>query len=237
MKAVIINALAIIVGTFAGNLIGNRFSKKLEEEILDILGIAVIYIGISSALKGENTLLIVISLVIGVALGNLINIEEKLNGLGDKVLGLVSKRSKTSQGNFIEGFVTASLIFSVGSMAILGSISAGILKDNSILITKSILDGVTSIVLASSLGFGVGFSSLVVFIYQGLIVIFSSFLKDIFTPGLIADLSGVGGILIMAIGFNMLKIKKLNTANMLPAILVPIVYESLIRKLIEIIFG
>ncbi|CDZ75389.1 putative membrane protein [Peptoniphilus sp. ING2-D1G] len=228
MVGVLINVVLIVAGGLIGLFIGEKFSKILEEQIMDILGLCIIFIGISTSMQVENTVLMIISAVIGVAIGNALNLEGKFNSLGDKLMNFIYKNKDTGGSKFVEGFVSASLIFNVGSMAILGSITAGISGDNSILITKGILDGITAVVLAASFGIGVAFSCIFVFIYQGMIVLFSSFLKDIFIESLIANISGVGGILIIAIGFNMLKLKNLKTANMIPALFIPIVYQVVI---------
>ncbi|MDO5041468.1 MAG: DUF554 domain-containing protein [Peptoniphilus sp.] len=227
MVGVLINVILIVIGGFTGFFIGEKFSKKLEEQVMDILGLSIIFIGINTSMQVENSVLMIISLVIGVALGNALNLDEKFNSLGDMLMNFIYKDKESGGSNFVKGFVSASLIFNVGSMAILGSITAGISGDNSILITKGILDGITSVVLAASFGIGVVFSGAVVLIYQGLIVLFSSFLKDIFVESLIANISGVGGILIIAIGVNMLKLKDLKTANMIPALFIPMVYQMI----------
>ncbi len=228
MIGVLINVALILAGGIVGIFIGEKFSKTLEDQIMNILGLSIIFIGISTSMQVENTVLMIISLVIGVVIGNAINLDEKFNSLGDSLMNFIYKNKYTGGSKFVEGFVSASLIFNVGSMAILGSITAGISGDNSILITKGILDGITSVVLGASFGIGVAFSGIFVFIYQGLIVLFSSFLKDVFVESLIANISGVGGILIMAIGINMLKLRDLKTANMIPALFIPVVYQLLI---------
>lgn len=228
MIGVLANAFAIAICAILGKIIGMRFNKSLQEQIMNVLGICVIFIGISSALKTEDILLLVISSVVGLIIGYKLKIEEKLNTLGEKVNRLVNKSESSS--TFVEGFVSATLIFCIGSMGIIGSINAGILGDNSMLFTKSILDGATSIVLASTLGLGVAFSAIPIILYQGLIVLLATMFKNLFTPMMIANLSGVGGICIIAIGLNIMNIKKIQTGNMIPALIIPVLYE-LIKNL------
>lgn len=223
MIGVLANAFAIAICAFFGKIIGMRFNKDLQEQLLNVLGICVMLIGISAALKTEDTLLMVISSVVGLIVGHELKIEDKINKFGENINKLVNKSQ--SSNTFVEGFVSSTLIFCVGSMAIIGSINAGILGDNSMLFTKAILDGATSVVLASTLGVGVAFSAIPIFIYQGLIVLLATVFKNLFTATMIANLSGVGGICIIAIGLNIMNVKKIQTGNMIPSLIIPVLYE------------
>lgn len=221
MLAVVINAVVIVLGTIIGLIGGNRFSKDLQEQVINMIGICVMFIGIATSLKGESLLIIVVSSILGVVIGHILKLEDRINGLGEKVKKLVVKDHEDS--TFVTAFVTSSLFFCVGSMSILGAISAGLTQDYSILFTKSILDVVTAIILAASLGVGVVFSAVIVLFYEGAIAIFASYLQVFFTEHMISNISGVGGILIFALGINLMGIKELKTSNMLPAIVVAIV--------------
>ena len=176
----------------------------------------------SGTLKGENMLLIVISIAIGSLLGELINIDEKLILLGNFIENKAKSFSKDTSISL--GFVTASLLFCVGAMAVVGSLESGLLGKYDILFTKSILDGVTSLILSSTLGIGVILSAFSVLVYQGLITLAASLLQNILTTPIVNEMSAVGSLLIIGIGLNMLGITKIKVANMLPAIFIPIIY-------------
>lgn len=228
MIGVIVNAVGVILCSFLGTKIGMRFTKELQEQILNLLGICVVVIGISSALKGENILLTVCSCAIGVIIGYLLDIDGKLNALGGRVNAIFSRNRNDVESTFIEGFVTSTLIFCIGSMGIVGSINAGMLGDNSMLFTKAILDSVISIALASTLGIGVAFSGVAIFLYQGMFVLLASVLKGVFTTAMITSITGVGGVLIISIGLSIMEIKKMKNANMIPALIIPVLYELVI---------
>lgn len=225
MWGTIVNALAILVGSLVGIFIKRFFGKRLPEAYTDIVmqgvGLSVVIIGISSALKTENMLIVIISLVIGGVIGTLIGIEKKLDSVGN----LVQRRfSGNSESTFSLGFVNASLIFCVGAMAIVGSLDAGLKGSYETLYAKSLLDGITSMILAATLGIGVTFSAVPVILYQGSITLLSGSLHSYLTESVINEMSAVGGILILGIGLNMLDIKKVNVGNMLPAIFIPLLY-------------
>jgi Uncharacterized membrane protein, possible Na+ channel or pump len=187
---------------------------------MDGIGLSVLVIGVSNALEFENLVVVIVSIVIGSIIGELIDINKRLNNLGDKL----QSKFKNEEGNFSKGFVTASLVYCVGAMAIVGAIQSGLTGNHQTLYAKAVLDGITAIVFASTLGIGVMFSSLAVFLYQGIITIFASSLSLILTEIAINEISSVGGILIMAIGINLLGLKEIKIANMLPSIAIPLVY-------------
>jgi uncharacterized membrane protein YqgA involved in biofilm formation len=227
----IVNSAAILGGALLGTLVKKGFSRKvrLTDKFNNILmqgiGLSVVIIGISNALKTQNMLLVIISLVIGGIIGQAVGVEKKLNSLGD----YAQKKLGNGQNSIIsEGFVTASLIYCVGAMAIVGSLDAGLKNDYTILYAKSMLDGITSIVLASTLGIGVAFSAIAVFVYQGAITLASGVLSPFLSDAVVSEMTAVGGILILGIGLSMLEIKKFNIGNLLPAILIPPIYFSLV---------
>lgn len=228
----IVNSVSIILGTLFGILIKKGLPERFKETIMQALGLSVLVIGISGTLQGIYTvieggkldrqyiMLLIFSLVIGAIIGEALNIEDKLKRLGD----WFEKKFSNLGGNFSEGFVTASLIFCVGAMAIVGALEDGLTGNAQTLYAKSILDGVTSVVLSATLGIGVALSAVAVFFYQGLITLLSGAIKPYMTDSLISQMSLVGSVLIMAIGINILEIKRIKVGNLLPAILVPVGY-------------
>jgi hypothetical protein len=216
----IVNAVAIIAGSLLGLLFRGGIPQKFSVTMMQAISLAVLLIGLKMALKTDAILLVIFSLVIGSLIGEYINIENRLEQLGKR---LEARFSKPGSG-IAKGFVVASLVFCVGSMAIVGSLESGLTGNHQTLFAKSALDGLFSIIFASSLGLGVLFSSVSVFLYQGTITLTSSLMKPFLIPAVINQMSGVGGILIMAIGINLLEIQKIKVGNMLPAIFIPLVY-------------
>ncbi len=223
----IVNAVAIIAGSLLGLLFRGGIPKKFSVTMMQAISLAVLLIGFKMALKTDAILLVIFSLVIGSLIGELINIENRLEQLGKRL----EARFSTAGSGIAKGFVVASLVFCVGSMAIVGSLESGLTGNHQTLFAKSALDGLFSIIFASSLGIGVLFSSVSVFIYQGMITLTSSLMKPFLIPAVINQMSGVGGILIMAIGINLLEIQKIKVGNMLPAIFVPLVYYMIKQML------
>lgn len=223
MLGTIVNALAIIAGALLGIAIKKGIKDDYKNTIMDGIGLTVVIIGIMGGIKSENIILVIGSIVVGSILGEIIGVEDKLDQLGDSL----QKRFGGKDSNFSKGFVTASLVYCVGAMAIVGSLESGILGNHQTLFAKSILDGISAIIFASTLGIGVAFSAIPVFIYQGSITLLANSVKSLLTPEVINEMSAVGGILIMAIGINILGIKKIKVGNMLPAVFIPIIYYVL----------
>lgn len=223
MLGTIVNTLAIFGGSLLGLFFSRGISKNYEEIVLSGVGLSVILIGIKSALVSDSLMIVIFSVIIGALFGEWLKIETKLEALGAFLESKVTKKSNDSR-SFARGFVTASLVFCVGSMAIVGSLESGLTGNHQTLFAKSILDGVTSIIFASAMGLGVMFSGLAVFFYQGLITLTATLIKDLLVPETIEQMTSVGGLLIMAIGFNMLRITTIRVANLLPAIFLPLLY-------------
>ncbi|WFA08732.1 DUF554 domain-containing protein [Tissierella sp. Yu-01] len=223
MLGTIVNIIAIILGTLLGIFIKKGIKEKYKNTIIDGIGLSVAIIGITGAVETNNIILVIGSIVVGSIIGELIDIDLKLENLGDRL----EQKFGKGDSNFSKGFVTASLVFVIGAMAIVGSLESGLSGNHETLFAKSILDGVMSVIFASTLGIGVAFSVFPVFIYQGSITLLANLVKDVLTPEVITEMSAVGGILILAIGINILGIKKIKVANMLPAIFVPIIYLAL----------
>jgi uncharacterized membrane protein YqgA involved in biofilm formation len=227
MLGTIVNSLAIIGGCLIGLIVKGRLTERVSKTIMNGLALCVLYIGISGALKGQDTLQIIICIAIGALIGEIIDIDSKLSNLGDFIERKINNRRKDSENEKIsiaEGFITSSLLFCVGAMAVVGSLQSGLQGDNSTLFAKSILDGVSSIIFASSLGIGVMLSSVAIFIYQGSIALLAGGLSTVLTDNVISNMSAVGSLLIVGLGFNMLGIAKIKVANLLPAIFLPIIY-------------
>lgn len=233
------NIALILIGSTIGMIIKGGLKQRFQETIMNGLGLAVMFIGISGALEGlmvitegkiisRNIMLMIISLAIGGFLGEVINLEEKLDRIGEW-LKVKLKVNKEKDKGFVEGFVNSSLLFCVGAMAIIGALRDGLSADSSMLLAKGIIDGVVAIFFASTLGIGVFFSVIPVGIYQGIITLTAGFVEPFLSERLIANLSFVGSILIFAIGINMIFGKKIKTGNLLPAILVPIAYEIIMN--------
>jgi hypothetical protein len=223
----LVNASAIAGGCLIGLIVRGRLTEKISATIMNGLALCVLYIGISGALKGQDTLQIIICIAIGALIGEIIDIDKKLNDLGDMIEKKINGKRKGTSNEKIsisEGFVTSSLLFCVGAMAVVGSLESGLRGDNTTLFAKSILDGVSSIIFASSLGIGVMLSSFAILIYQGSIALLASGLSTVLTDTVIANMSAVGSLLIVGLGFNMLGMTKIKVANLLPAIFIPIVF-------------
>ncbi|HHY83117.1 MAG TPA: DUF554 domain-containing protein [Clostridiales bacterium] len=224
-------AAACILWAAAGLLLRNGMPESFSNIIMQGIGLSVAVIGISNSLETNNMLIVIMSLVIGGIIGQAADIEGRLDALGDYAQ---RKMGADENSTFSQGFVSASLIFCVGAMAIVGSLDAGLKGDYMTLYAKSMLDGITSIVLASTLGIGVAFSALAVFVYQGAITLASSALSPLLSEMVISEMTAVGGILIMDIGISMLKIKKSNVGNLLPALFIPPIYFPLTKLVMQL---
>ena len=226
MLGTIANALAIIAGSLLGLLFSRGIADNYKEIILSGVGLSVVLIGMKSALVSNDLMVVIFSVVIGALLGEGLKIETKLQAVGTFLEKKVAAKSSDTK-SFARGFVTASLVFCVGSMAIVGSLESGLTGNHQTLFAKSVLDGVTSVIFASTMGLGVMFSAIAVFLYQGLITLTAGLMKNFLVPETIAQMTSVGGLLIMAIGFNMLKITTIRVGNLLPAIFLPLLYFAL----------
>jgi uncharacterized membrane protein YqgA involved in biofilm formation len=226
----IVNTLAIIVGSLLGIVFRGGIPNKYQVTIMQAISLAVILIGLKMAFKTDAILLVIFSLVIGSIFGEFLKIEDRLENLGKR---LETKFAKGGDG-IAKGFVVASLVYCVGSMAIVGSMESGLTGNHQTLFAKSALDGLSSIIFASTFGIGVLFSSISVFVYQGILTLTSTLMKPFLIAPVINQMSGVGGLLIMAIGFNLLEIKIIRVGNMLPAIFIPLIYYML-KQLVNFI--
>lgn len=237
LTGTIVNALAVLAGSIAGMLLtwlaghfssrlpagSARLGERLQTIIMQGVALCVMFLGISGSLKGQNSLITILSMVIGAIIGELLDLDKRMRALGDWVQ---KKTERLALGNgkasISEGFVTASLLFCVGAMAIVGALQDGLTGDHSTLFAKSLLDGISSIVFGASLGLGVSFSAVAIFLYQGLIAVLASFLAPFLSDAVIAEMTCVGSLLIVALSLNMLNLTKIKVMNLVPAIFLPI---------------
>lgn len=224
MLGVLINTLTVIVGSSVGLLLKKGISEKISKAAMTAIGLCTIYIGIDGALEGNNTLVLILSMVFGTIIGTLIDIDGKIEKVGQFIEGKMKKNN--TKGTVAQGFMTGSLLFCIGAMTIVGSLNAGLKGDNELLITKAILDLISSCMLASTLGIGVLFAAVFVLIYQGGLVLLASLLQNILTDSLmIAEITCAGSVMIIALGLNIIGITKIKVANFLPALIfVPLFY-------------
>ncbi|MHA4989091.1 DUF554 domain-containing protein [Cetobacterium somerae] len=219
MLGVIVNTLAVVIGSFVGLIFKSRISEKFTKSIMTGIGLCTLSIGVSGTLKGENPLILIGSIILGIILGETVDLDKKLQNIGEYFEGRV-KGEESSKTSVTQGFVTGSLLFCIGAMTIVGSLNAGLTGDNQMLYTKSFLDLISSIMLSATLGIGVLFSSIFVFVFQGLLVVLAQYLEPILTQNTISEITSVGSLMIIALGLNIMGVTKIKVANYLPAILI-----------------
>lgn len=227
MLATIINVALILVGSAIGLLFKNLISDRLMSIITHALGLCVLGIGISGMVGTKDMLCVIVCMVAGTVIGELIDIERRLEQAGDLLRAKVAKGDGDSR--FTESFVNASLLFCVGAMAITGSIEAGLNHNYEIIVSKGVIDGVTSISFAATMGIGVAFSVIPLFVYQGAITLLAAWVGPYLPAAVVTEMSAVGGTLIVAIAINLLGLSKtkIKVGNMLPAMFLPIGYIPL----------
>jgi len=223
MLGTIVNALAIVLGSLLGLVFSKGISENYRETVMHGAGLSIVLIGLKSAFTSDHLLVVIFSVIFGALIGEFLKIEKHLENMGSWLERKVSSRSGDTR-SIARGFVTASLVFCVGSMAIVGALESGLTGNHQTLFAKSILDGVISIVFASTLGIGVIFSSIAVFLYQGFITLTAVFMKSFLVPETIDQMTSVGGLLILALAFNLLKITTIRVGNLLPGIFLPLLY-------------
>jgi len=214
VQGTLANSAGILGGSMLGLLLKKNVPIQYQQTVMQGLGLSILLIGLQMAFKTQNILVVIISLVLGALIGEFFDIDSQLNRLGEWLTMKLGKK----YGNVGEGFITASLVFCVGAMAIVGSIQDGLTGDASTLYAKTMLDTVASIVFASGMGIGVALSSVSVFLYQGSFTILASVLSHFISDDMIREMSAVGGLLIIAIGLLILEIKTIKIANLLPAV-------------------
>lgn len=220
LTGTLVNTATVLLGGTIGLLFKKGIPERMTDSVFKALGLITLFIGISGSLCGKNTLIAVISMILGTTIGELFDLDKRINNLGKFI------EKKTSKGNekstIAQGFVSSSLLFCVGAMTIVGSLQAGLENDCSVLFTKSAMDFCSAIIFASTLGVGVLYSAAFVLVYQGSITLLSGFLAPVLTDSVIAEMNCVGYIIIIGLAFNILGITKLKVMNMVPAIFLPI---------------
>lgn len=229
MVGTLVNTGAIIAGSLVGLMIHSRLSSKMTHIVFQGIGLVTLAIGISMSLHIESMILVVVSIVLGAVIGQLIDIDKYLRKFSDYLQSKSRRKVKSTDENiagsnrFSEGFITASMLFCIGSMAILGAIEDGMGKTPNLLYTKSIMDGISAIALAASFGICILFSSVPVLIYQGGLTLFAAFIMRYMNESMAENMTGVGGILLIGLAINILKIKDINVTNMLPALVIVVI--------------
>ena len=226
-SGVIVNVLTVLIGSTVGLLLKKQIPEKLTTAVMTAIGLCTVAIGVTGVIKGQNQLVMIISLVLGTIVGTLIDIDGKLTKIGDR---LQKKKGENEKSTFSQGFVTASLLFCVGAMTIVGSMNAGISGDNQMLYTKSVLDLISSTMLGASLGIGVLCSSVFVLVFQGGLVALSMALGSFLNDFAVAELICAGSVMIIALGLNLIGVTKIKVANLLPGL----IFVPFVCKIMEL---
>ena len=230
MLGVLANTIAVLIGSAVGLLFKKGIPEKYSNAVMTGIALCTVYIGVSGSLKGENTIVLIVSMALGAVAGTLLDLDGGLNRLGQY---LEKKFNKGGTGKIAQGFITASLLFCVGAMTIVGSLTAGLTGDNEMLYTKSVLDLISASMLSVSLGIGVMFSAVFVLVFQGAIALMAGFLEPVLTTAAINEIICAGSLMILALGLNMLGITKIKVANYLPAL----VFAPFLLRLAALIPG
>jgi len=218
MLGVIVNVFTVILGSLIGLLCKKGIPEKVDKAVMTAIGLCTVYLGIDGALAGNNVLVLILSMILGTATGTLLDIDGGITRLGSWVERKFRKKDGASV-SVAEGFITASLLFCIGAMTIVGSLNAGLRNDYDMLFTKSLLDLFSSMMLAASLGIGVLCSAAFVLVFQGALVLMAQVVAPILTEAAIAEITCAGSLMILALGLNLLGIAKIKVANLLPAML------------------
>ena len=220
MIGTIVNVVTVLIGSTLGILLKSKLPEKLIKTVFQALGLFTLALGFIMALKANDLLVIVFSLVFGAIIGESIDLEKMTDVLTNKL----KRKIKVKDERFTEGLLTAFLLFCMGSMTILGAFDEGMKGDTTLLITKSVMDGFAAMALASAFGIGVGFSAIPLLIYQGGLTLFAGYLGSFFSEAMITELTAVGGILLIGLGINILEIKKIKIFNIIPALILVVLF-------------
>ena len=217
LQGTLVNVVLVLIGGGIGLFLKKGISERFSNLMMDALALVTIVIGITFATASENILIVILSLVIGAVVGEGINLDQQLNQLGK----LVRNKVKSHSGNIGEAFVTATLLFCVGSMAIMGALDSGLKGNHTVLYTKAIMDGISALIFASSMGIGVLLSAVPILIYQGSITLLASWIEPYLTQGMMTEMNAVGGVILIGLGISILGIKEIKVSNLLPALIIP----------------
>ena len=234
------NVIAVILGSLLGLSAGRFIPERLHGRFFECMGLFTLYLGMGMAMETKHALAILLALILGTLTGAAFNLDDRLNGLGDTLKAKMhvigskfrgKESPETSDARFTEGFVTATLLFCIGAMSIIGAFEDGLRHNPSLLVTKGVMDGISAIVLSSSFGVGVLFSILPMFLYQAGLTFLATWAEPFLTPDIIANLSGLGGLMIMGIGLNLLKVTKLKLCDMLPGLIYVVFFTQLFARI------
>ncbi len=232
MTGTVINIIAVLAGGGLGTLLGNRLPQRVRETVMHGIGLVTLVVGVHLTFETQNILVVLLSVLFGALLGEWWRIAEGLDRASARLRKLVARRlSSQSLTHFTEGFVTASLVFCVGPLTILGAIQDGLIGDYTLLAIKSVLDGFAALAFASTLGVGVLFSVITLLVYQGGLSLAAGIAEALLTPDMIGEMSATGGVLILAIGLLLLDLKRIRVANLLPALLVAPLLVAILEAL------
>lgn len=218
MTGTVINVATVVAGGTLGTLLGERLPSRIRHIVMQGVGLVTLAVGMSMAITTDNFLLVLLSVVIGGILGEWWRLEERLDRAGKWLEAKTSRFPLLARGEFTKGFVTASLVFCVGPMTILGSIQDGLSGDYTLLAIKSVLDGFSALAFAASMGMGATFSAITVLVYQGILTLGASLFQNILTDTIVTEMTATGGVMILGIGLLLLEIKRVRVANFLPAL-------------------
>ncbi|HEX9968505.1 MAG TPA: DUF554 domain-containing protein [Acidimicrobiales bacterium] len=228
----IVNVVAIVAGTLVGLAGGSRLPERMRTTVLQGLGLSVVALGVHDSLATHNLVFPIVSLVVGAVIGEALSIEERLESVGERIRRRVARATAEGghESTFVEGFVSASLLFCVGPLAILGSIADGLGRGSQELVVKSALDGFISVAFASTLGIGVAFSAVSVGVLQGTVTALAGLLERVLTDRMVAEMAATGGIVVMGIGARVLELRKVRVGSFLPALVIAPVAVALFAR-------
>lgn len=224
MLGTIVNVAAVIAGSSIGLLLKTRLPGKITAIVFQGIGLVTLFFGVAMALRSQNWVILILSVVSGAIVGQVLNLDERMNRAGEKL----KKSLKITNKRFTEGMVTAFLLFCMGSLTVLGALEEGMNQNPELLLAKSVMDGFSSIALSAAMGIGVMFSVIPLLIYQGGITLFAGSLQNVLSEPLIMEITAAGGIILLGMGINILEIKKIQVLNLLPALLMAIVFYYLL---------
>ncbi len=241
MLAVLVNVVTVLLGSAIGLLFRKKIKESFVKAVISALALVTILIGVTSAIKTADILCVIVCMALGTILGELIRIDDGIENAGDFIKkklfkNKVNENGESTENRFAEGFVTACIVFCVGSMTIMGSFEAGISGNNSIIYAKSALDFVSSMMFAAAMGFGVPFAALFVLVFQGALTLLAGVLAPFISATIVTEMSAIGGVILIGMGINMLELsdKRIKVANMLPAVFLPLLYIPLSAWIISL---
>lgn len=219
LTGVFANTIGVAIGALAGLAAKKVIPVRWKDAIMKGIGLCSIYIGISGAFEGQNTLILVISMVLGTMIGEGIMLEERFNGFANRI---ENRFSSDDEGGFANGFITASLLMCIGAMSIVGAMNAGLRGDNTLLFTKTVMDGISAIMLAATMGIGVFFACVPILVLEGSTALLAGLVEPVLTDAVVSEMTCAGSIMIIAIGFNIVLGTKLKVLNFFPALFMPL---------------